>query len=235
MNEEIVLETIQPIATDEISQQVLDDLKADGIRFQNTEDTMLMNLFIVGSTEGLQKVPSAMGAFTKKAFKNVVVFMNPSLDTEEIENIYAFINFGDRKDIHEAIKQFLCHYQETIEVHSLVGYDFRSFIQIIEGHNTIEIKSFDYTIDISEALTPLRAISIPKGSKCLLFFTQHEVNEQHTLEVANEYMESIFKDIDYVFSFNTSSHLHASLLIAIPFCIKHRGNIFEKFIKIFKK
>lgn len=230
MKEEIVLETIQLIATDDISQKVIEDLKADGIRLQNTKDRMLMNLFIVGSTEGLKKVPAAMSALTKKAFKNVVVFTNPALDTEEIDDINAFINFGDRKDIHEAIKQFLYHYQETIETPSLIGYDFRSFMQIIEGHNSIKIKSYDYTHDISEALTPLKAISIRKGSKCLLFFTQHEANDQHTLEVVNEYLNSLPETINYNFSFNTSYHLHASLLIATPCSIKHKGNFFKRFI-----
>lgn len=230
MKEEIILESIQLIATDDISLKIIEDLQADGIRFHNTKDRMLMNLFIVGSAEGIKKVPAAMSALTKIAFKNVVVFTNPALDTEEIDDINAFINFGDQKDIHEAIKQFLGHYQETIEIPSLIGFDFRSFMQIIEGHNSIEIKSYDYTHDISEALTPLKAISIPKGSKCLLFFTQHEANDQHTLEVAYEYLNSLSDTIDYNFSFNTSSYLHASLLIATPFCIKHKANFFKRLI-----
>lgn len=230
MKEEIVLETIQLISTDDISLKIIEDLKADGIRLQNTEDRMLMNLFIVGSTDGLKKVPSSMSALTKKAFKNAIVFTNPALDTEEVDGINAFINFGDNKDIHEAIKQFLCHYQETIETPSLIGYDFRSFMQLIEGHNSIEIKSYDYTHDISEAVTPLKAISIPKGSRCLLFFTQHEANDQHTMEVVNEYLNSLPDTINYNFSFNTSSHLHVSLLIATPFRRKHKGNFFKRFI-----
>lgn len=230
MKEEIILESIQLIATDDISLKIIEDLQADGIRLQNTEDRMLMNLFIVDSTEGFKKVPAAMSALTKKAFKNVVVFTNPALDTEEVDGINAFINFGDNKDFHEAIKQFLYHYQETIEIPSLIGYDFRSFMQLIEGHNSIEIKSYDYTHDISEALTPLRAIPMPKGSKCLLFFTQHEANDQHTMEVVNEYLNSLPDVIDYNFSFNTSSQLHVSLLIATPFCIKHKGNFFKRFI-----
>ena len=235
MTKEIILTTIHPIATDGISQKVIEDLQADGFLFQESHGSILMNLFIVGSTEGFAQLPSAINSVQKKAFKNVVLFTSPALDTKDIDGVNAFINFGDTKDIHEAIKLFLCHFSETIEIPSLIGYDFHSFMQIIEGHNSIETKTCGYTHDISEALKTLRATPIPQGSKCVLFFTQQETNAPHTLEVVNKYLESLPDTIAFNFSFNTSTHLYVSLLISKPIKKKGKGCIFEKLIRFFKK
>lgn len=238
MKEELILETIHPIATDSISQHVIEALQSDGIRFLETEETMLMNLFIVGSTEGLEKVPALLIKQTKKASKNVILFTNPTLDTEEIENVSAYINFGEDKDTNEAIKQFLSLFHETIEVHSRIGFNFHSFMQLIEGHNCIGINTFGYSHSIDEAIKPLRDITIPKEGKCFLFFTVEQYNEQdfpNVLKPINEYLESIPETTDYNWSYNESPDPHISLFISTPLCAKKKQNIFQRILKTFGK
>ena len=104
--EEIIIETVRLIAADKESDSIINQLRSDGIFFLDNSPCVLLNIVLVSTKEGSQKV-SQLLALNEKAKKNVAILMNSELQILEKANIDSVLSFSDELGFYENFKNFL--------------------------------------------------------------------------------------------------------------------------------
>ena len=120
------------IAADDVSQQAINQLRSEGMYSIEDRSCTLINMVVVSTAEGAEHVHQVLENY-ERARKNVVVKMTPELcikDESDIDSILSFLPEPGCNPYME-LKHFLQVYHENVEIHGMVGFDFRSFSDII--------------------------------------------------------------------------------------------------------
>ena len=97
--EKIVLESLRLIAADYVSQQVIDELRSEGIYSIKNSPNVHVNVVLVSTDKGADNVNEILEthACTRR---NVVIKMNPELSIKEESDIFSVLSFhADSKSI----------------------------------------------------------------------------------------------------------------------------------------
>ena len=191
---EIAFDSLLLIAADDVSQQAINQLRSDGIYSIENRSCTLINMVVVSTAEGAEHVHQVLENH-ERARKNVVVKMTPELsikDESDIDSILAFQQNPGCNPYME-LKHFLQMYKENVEIHGMVGFDFRSFSDIIRGKNVVSVYSYEYQDDMAEAICHLKSVNLKDNGKYLLSFTVGKYDEKTLskhLASLNEYMDA---------------------------------------------
>lgn len=197
--EEIIIETVRLIAADKESDSIINQLRSDGIFFLDNSPCVLLNIVLVSTKEGSQKV-SQLLALNEKAKKNVAILMNSELQILEKANIDSVLSFSDELGFYENFKNFLLLIRHYVELHEKpLCFDFIDFFWMIKGRRDLAIHSYRYKEKITEAVSNLRSIPLLKDARYLLFFTIDYEQEQSVeqLYTIKNYMDE-FPDDAYI-------------------------------------
>lgn len=104
--EEIVLESVRLIGADKDSDSIINQLRSDGILSLDNSPYVLLNIVLVSSREGSQKV-SQLLALNENAKKNVAMLMDPELQIPEKANVDSVLSFSNKLDFYKDFKNFL--------------------------------------------------------------------------------------------------------------------------------
>lgn len=106
------------------------------------------------------------------------------------------------------LKHFLQMYKENVEIHGMVGFDFRSFADIIRGKNVVSIYSYEYQDDIAEAISHLKPVNLKDNGKYLLSFTVGKYDEKalsRHLASLNEYMDTFPEECSLYWTYRVAT------------------------------
>ncbi len=106
--------------------------------------------------------------------------MTPELsikDESDIDSILSFLPEPGCNPYME-LKHFLQMCKENVENHGMVGFDFRSFFDIIRGKNVVSVYSYEYQDNIAEAICHLMSVNLKDNGKYLLSFTVGKYDEK---------------------------------------------------------
>ena len=190
--EKIALESLRLIAADYVSQQVIDELRSEGIYSIKNSPNVHINVVLVSTDKGVNNVHEILETHAC-ARRNVVITMNPELCIKEESDIVSILSFQADSNPYLELKKFLQLYNICIENHSMVCFDLSDFSILIRGRNVISTHSYVYKKDITEALAHLKSIYIKENGRYLLAITiasyDNNVMEKKMLPVG-DYMET---------------------------------------------
>lgn len=179
--EEIVLESVRLIGADKDSDSIINQLRSDGILSLDNSHYVLLNIVLVSSREGSQKV-SQLLALNENAKKNVAMLMDPELQIPEKANVDSVLSFSNKLDFYKDFKNFLLLIRHNVELHGMICFDFNDFFWMINGRRTLIIHSYTYKEKITEAVSNLRNILLLKDARYLLFFTVEHYDQDQFVE-----------------------------------------------------
>ena len=122
--EEIVLESVRLIGADKDSDSIINQLRSDGILSLDDSPYVLLNIVLVSSREGSQKV-SQLLALNENAKKNVAMLMDPELQISEKANVDSVLSFSNKLDFYKDFKNFLLLIRHNVELQ--ICFDFNDF------------------------------------------------------------------------------------------------------------
>ena len=140
--EEIVLESVRLIGADKDSDSIINQLRSDGILSLDNSPYVLLNIVLVSSREGSQKV-SQLLALNENAKKNVAMLMDPELQIPEKANVDSVLSFSNKLDFYKDFKNFLLLIRHNVELHGMICFDFNDFFWMINGRRTFIIHSYN--------------------------------------------------------------------------------------------
>ena len=156
--EKIALESLRLIAADYVSQQVIDELRSEGIYSIKNSPNVYVNVVLVSTDKGADNVNKILETHAR-ARRNVVITMNPELSIKEESDIFSILSFQADSNPYLELKKFLQLYNICIEKHGILCFDLSDFLIVIRGRNVISTHSYVYKKDITEALAHLKSIS----------------------------------------------------------------------------
>ena len=158
---EIALDSLLLIAADDVSQQAINQLRSDGIYSIEDRSCTLINMVVVSTAEGAEHVHQVLENH-ERARKNVVVKMTPELSIKDESNFATILSFQQNpgSNSYMELMHFLQMYKENVEIHGMVGFDFRSFSDIIRGKNVLSVYSYEYQDDIAAAISHLTPVNL---------------------------------------------------------------------------
>lgn len=216
---EIAFDSLLLIAADDVSQQAINQLRSDGIYSIKDRSCTLINMVVVSTAEGAEHIHQVLENH-ERARKNVVVKMTPELcikDESDIDSILSFLSEPGCNPYME-LKHFLQVYHENVEIHGMVGFDFRSFSDIIRGKNVVSIYSYEYQDDIAEAISHLKSVNLKDSGKYLLSFTVGKYDEKalsRHLASLNEYMDTFPEESSLYWTFREATPQKVTLFASI--------------------
>lgn len=157
--EKIALESLRLIAADYVSQQVIDELRSEGIYSIKNSPNVYVNVVLVSTDKGADNVNKILETHACER-RNVVITMNPELSIKEESDIFSILSFQADSNPYLELKKFLQLYNICIEKHSMICFDLSDFLIIIRGRNVISIHSYVYKKDIRDALEHIKSIYI---------------------------------------------------------------------------
>lgn len=116
------------------------------------------------------------------------------------------------------LKHFLQVYHENVEIHGMVGFDFRSFSDIIRGKNVVSVYSYEYQDDIAEAISHLKSVNLKDNGKYLLSFTVGKYDEKalsRHLASLNEYMDTFPEESSLYWTYRVATSQKVTLFASI--------------------
>ena len=179
--EKIALESLRLIAADYVSQQVINELRSEGIYSIKNSPNVYVNVVLVSTDKGADNVNKILETHAR-ARRNVVITMNPELSIKEESDIFSILSFQADSNPYLELKKFLQLYNICIEKHGILCFDLSDFLIVIRGRNVISIHSYVYKKDITEALTHLKSIYIKENGRYILAIT-----------IANDYTDEMKK------------------------------------------
>lgn len=216
---EIAFDSLLLIAADDVSQQAINQLRSEGIYSIENRSCTLINMVVVSTTEGAEYVHQVLESH-ERARKNVVVKMTPELrikDESDIDSILSFLPESGCNPYME-LKLFLQMYKENVEIHGMVGFDFRSFFDMIRGKNVVSIYSYEYQDDIAEAISHLKPVTLKDNGKYLLSFTVGKYDEKalskHLVSL-NEYMDTFPEESSLYWTYRVATPQKVTLFASI--------------------
>ena len=179
--EKIALESLRLIAADYVSQQVINELRSEGIYSIKNSPNVYVNVVLVSTDKGADNVNKILETHAR-ARRNVVITMNPELSIKEESDIFSILSFQADSNPYLELKKFLQLYNICIEKHGILCFDLSDFLIVIRGRNVISTHSYVYKKDITEALAHLKSIYIKENGRDILAIT-----------IANDYTDEMKK------------------------------------------
>lgn len=215
----IAFDSLQLIAADDVSQQAINQLRSDGIYSIENRSCALINMVVASTAEGTEHVHQVLENH-ERARKNVVVKMTPVLSIKDESDIDSILSFQQNPGCNPymELKHFLQVYHENVEIHGMVGFDFRSFSDIIRGKNVVSIYSYEYQDDIAEAISHLKPVNLKEDGKYLLSFTVGKYDEKalsRHLASLNEYMDTFPEESSLYWTFREATPQKVTLFTSI--------------------
>ena len=208
--EKIALELLRLIAADYVSQQVINELRSEGIYSIKNSTNVHVNVVLVSTDKGADNVNEILETHAR-ARRNVVIKMNPELRIKEESDIFSILSFQADSNPYLELKKFLRLYKICIEKHSMICFDLSDFLILIRGRNVISIHSYVYNKDITDALEHLKSIyiNIKENGRYLLAITIADYDN-------NEMEKMMLPVSDYMETFPDKSIFHFTITEAIP-------------------
>ena len=216
--EKIALESLRLIAADYVSQQVIDELRSEGIYSIKNSPNVHVNVVLVSTDKGADNINEILETHAC-ARRNVVITMNPELSIKEESDIFSILSFHADSNPYLELKKFLQLYNICIEKHSMICFDLSDFLIIIRGRNVISIHSYVYNKDITEALAHLKSIYIKENGRYILAITMaaYDDNEmKKMMPPLSDYMESFPDKSIFNFTITKATPKTLSLFTSIP-------------------
>ena len=179
--EKIALESLRLIAADYVSQQVINELRSEGIYSIKNSPNVYVNVVLVSTDKGADNVNKILETHAR-ARRNVVITMNPELSIKEESDIFSILSFQADSNPYLELKKFLQLYNICIEKHGILCFDLSDFLIVIRGRNVISTHSYVYKEDITDALEHIKSIYIKENGRYLLAIT-----------IANDYTDEMKK------------------------------------------
>jgi hypothetical protein len=214
--EGIVIESVRLIAADKESDSIINQLRSDGIFSLDNSPYVPLNIVLVSTKEGSQKVLQLL-ALKEKANKNVVMLMDSELQIPEEANVDSVLSFSNELGFYKDFKNFLLLIRHNVDLPSNICFDFNDFFMMIKGRRALTIHSYRYKENIIEAVSNLRNILLLKEARYLLFFTvehydQKQLREQ--LDALANYMGEFPDEVYLWWNFTESQSKEVTLLIS---------------------
>ena len=114
------------IGADKDSDSIINQLRSDGILSLDNSPYVLLNIVLVSSREGSQKV-SQLLALNENAKKNVAMLRDPELQIPEKANVDSVLSFSNKLDFYKDFKNFLLLIRHNVELHGMICFDFNDF------------------------------------------------------------------------------------------------------------
>ena len=212
--EKIALESLRLIAADYVSQQVIDELRSEGIYSIKNSPNVHVNVVLVSTDKGADNINEILETHAC-ARRNVVITMNPELSIKEESDIFSILSFQADSNPYLELKKFLQLYNMCIEKHSMVCFDLSDFLILIRGRNVISTHSYVYKKDITEAFAHLKSIYIKENGRYILAITiaNDYTDEMKKITLPEKMMSPLS---DYMESFPDKSILYPTITIATP-------------------
>lgn len=212
--EKIALESLRLIAADYVSQQVIDELRSEGIYSIKNSPNVYVNVVLVSTDKGADNVNKILETHAR-ARRNVVIKMNPELSIKEESDIFSILSFQADSNPYLELKKFLQLYNICIEKHGILCFDLSDFLIVIRGRNVISTHSYVYKKDITEALVHLKSIYIKENGRYILAITiaNDYTDEMKKITLPEKMMSPLS---DYMESFPDKSILYLTITIATP-------------------
>ena len=212
--EKIALESLRLIAADYVSQQVIDELRSEGIYSIKNSPNVHVNVVLVSTDKGADNINEILETHAC-ARRNVVITMNPELSIKEESDIFSILSFQADSNPYLELKKLLQLYNICIEKHSMICFDLSDFLIIIRGRNVISIHSYVYNKDITEALAHLKSIYIKENGRYILAITiaNDYTDEMKKITLPEKMMSPLS---DYMESFPDKSIFNFTITKATP-------------------
>ena len=212
--EKIALESLRLIAADYVSQQVINELRSEGIYSIKNSPNVYVNVVLVSTDKGADNVNKILETHAR-ARRNVVIKMNPELSIKEESDIFSILSFQADSNPYLELKKFLQLYNICIEKHGLLCFDLSDFSILIRGRNVISTHSYVYNKDITDALEHIKSIYIKENGRYLLAITiaNDYTDEMKVITLPEKIMLPVG---DYIETFPDKSLLYLTITIATP-------------------
>ena len=212
--EKIALESLRLIAADYVSQQVINELRSEGIYSIKNSPNVYVNVVLVSTDKGADNVNKILETHAR-ARRNVVIKMNPELSIKEESDIFSILSFQADSNPYLELKKFLQLYNICIEKHGILCFDLSDFSILIRGRNVISTHSYVYNKDITDALEHIKSIYIKENGRYLLAITiaNDYTDEMKVITLPEKMMLPVG---DYIETFPDKSLLYLTITIATP-------------------
>lgn len=183
------LETVRLIATDKESNKLITQLHEDNIFCRG--NSLMMNVILVSSKKGSELIDEFL-LLDEQLTMNIIICLNRELEIKSNKHYQSILYLSEEKDSYQTIKDFLSVIRYNIEIHGLVGFDFRDFKQIISGKNLLSIQIAEFSNNLSEGLCQLKRSSHIQFEKILisLYFKDYNDFTKNQADQLNDFMES---------------------------------------------
>ena len=183
------LETVRIIATDTESNKLITQLHEDNIFCRG--NSLMMNVILVSSMEGSKLIDEYL-LLDGQPTINVIICLNRKLEIKSNKHYQYILYLSEEKDSFQTIKDFLSVIRYNIEIHGLVGFDFRDFKQIISGKNLLSIQIAEFSNNLSEGFCQLKRSSHIQFEKILisLYFKDYNDFTKNQADQLNDFMKS---------------------------------------------
>ena len=216
--EKIALESLRLIAADYVSQQVIDELRSEGIYSIKNSPNVHVNVVLVSTDKGADNINEILETHAR-ARRNVVIKMNPELSIKEESDIFSILSFQADSNPYLELKKFLQLYNICIEKHSMICFDLSDFLIIIRGRNVISVHSYVSKKDIRDALEYIKSMYLKENGRYLLAITMatYDDNEmKKMMPPLSDYMESFPDKSIFNFTITKATPKTLSLFTSIP-------------------
>lgn len=183
------LETVRLIATDAESNKLIPQLHEDNIFCRGNR--LMMNVILVSSHEGSELIDEFL-LLNGQPTINIVICLNRELEIKNNKHYQSILYLSEEKDSFQTIKDFLSVIRYNIEIHGLVGFDFRDFKQIISGKNLLSIQIAEFSNNLSEGFCLLKTASHIPYKTFLISLYFKDVNDftKNQADQLNDFMKS---------------------------------------------
>ena len=151
----------------------------------------MMNVILVSSKKGSELIDEFL-LLDEQLTMNIIICLNRELDIKSNKHYQSILYLSEEKDSHQTIKDFLSVIRYNIEIHGLVGFDFRDFKQIISGKNLLSIQIAEFSNNLSEGFCQLKRSSHIQFEKILisLYFKDYNDFTKNQADQLNDFMKS---------------------------------------------
>lgn len=216
--EKIALKSLRLIATDYVSQQVINEFRSEGIYSIKNSPNVHVNVVLVSTDKGADNVNEILETHACIR-RNVVIKMNPELSIKEESDIFSILSFQADSNPYLELIKFLQLYNICIEKHSMICFDLSDFLILIRGRNVIYTHLYVYKKDITEALAHLKSIYIKENGRYLLAITiaGYDNNEMEKMMLlVSDYMVSSPDKSIFNFTITEATPKTLTLFTSVP-------------------
>ena len=214
--EDIRLDSVLLIATDDTSKEIIERLRSEGVYGQEDNELLFMNIVLVSSAEGVAKLPDVLSN-KSLAKRNLIIKTDTSLNIDNDINYYSVLTFFDEADPYEEIKSLLCFIHTNEDTNRNIVFDEYEIFTLIKGRNMISTASYSYKENVDKAINELKKIKLHNNHRYVLLFTyKHNINGTglDMLSVSN-YLDMFPENATVFWNIQESSVNQVTLLTSI--------------------